>query len=150
MYATVQDMTARFGDAEMRNLTDRTQPRAGAIQAAVADVALREASSEADSYLAARYAVPLLAPYPERLVGAVCDIARFSLWTEAREDVVLRAEAARAWLKDVAKGLVALGVPSAQAEPAGATSSDGVAFSAPCRPFATDNLADFASQIGGF
>jgi phage gp36-like protein len=81
------------------------------IDTATQDVALSAASSLADSYLNARFALPLRS-YGRDLTRAVVHIASYDLMVirgynpESGSDVVIkeRAEAARAWLEKIAEG----------------------------------------------
>ena len=109
-YCVVQDLVDRFGAAEMAQLTDREHGTT--LDSAAAQRAISDASSEMDSYLASRYRLPLPAAPPVLLV--VCaDLARYLLYKDApTEEVRQRAEDARAWLKDLAKGYAHLDLPS--------------------------------------
>lgn len=71
--------------------------------------ALDSASGVTDGYLAARFNLPLVAPFPPDLVQAVCSIAAYTLLSrrgynpEAGSDqnVRLRYEDAMKWCRDV-------------------------------------------------
>lgn len=76
---------------------------------------LDTASGTADSYLRARYAVPIPAPYPRELAGAVAAIAAFDLlcslgFNPQEFDSVYQArrDSALQWLRDVSSGKAAL------------------------------------------
>ncbi len=128
-YATLADLTARFGDEELTQLTDRLG--AGVVDAAVAGAALAEAEAEIDAYLAGRHALPL-ATVPPILVRIACDIARYRLATDAPlEEVRKRYEDARRLLENLAAGRVTLGLPAVD-QPAVV---GGVAVSAPVAMF---------------
>ncbi|MDR3152888.1 MAG: DUF1320 domain-containing protein [Deltaproteobacteria bacterium] len=105
-YATRIDMAERYGESEMKGL------EAGKIATTVA-AALADASAEADSYLAARYVLPLPdgKAYPS-LRWAVCDMARYRLWEAKPKDeedtVAVRYRRAVSWLQEVAAGDAAL------------------------------------------
>jgi len=110
MYAIQSDMQARFGEAELLRLTDLTGT--GQVDEAAVTVALTDASSLIDGYLAGRYPLPL-AHVPSALVPICCDIARHRLYGEqAPEQIGKRFEAALAFLKSVGKGELALGLAS--------------------------------------
>src|SRR5574341_1516172 len=102
-YAVKQDMIDRFGDVELKQLTDRT----GAIDTiddTVLGKALADADAEINGYLAGRYTLPL-ASTPLILVGMACDIARFRLYKpQATEEVRQRYEDAIKYLTKVAEG----------------------------------------------
>ncbi|EFL52023.1 protein of unknown function DUF1320 [Solidesulfovibrio fructosivorans JJ]] len=104
MYASLDDMTAAFGTDELLAITDRDNT--GAVDAALAENALARAASEADSYLARRYAVPVADPVPPVLTAAVCDIARYRLTggLASETDTILeRYRQALEWLTRVAE-----------------------------------------------
>jgi phage gp36-like protein len=115
-YATQADMEARFGVDELTQLTDRVG--AGVPDAAIVARSLADADAEIDGYLATRYALPL-ATVPSMLARIACDIARYRLWEDrASEEVRRRYEDARRILESIAKGMVSLGLPEANAAPA--------------------------------
>ncbi|OLN30442.1 Mu-like prophage protein GP36 [Desulfovibrio sp. DV] len=131
MYATLDDMTAVFGLDELVAITDRDHT--DAVDAGLAEAALTRASSEADSYLARRYAVPV-SPVPPVLTAAVCDIARYRLTggpASETDPILERYRQAIKWLERVADGkadLPGLSLP-------GQGSTAGVAFSTGRRVF---------------
>lgn len=107
-YATPDDLVAAFGLDEVIAVTDRENT--GQVDATVALEALNRASSEADSYLAARYPLPL-AEVPPALLTAVCDMARYRLtggMATETDTIVERYRAAVSWLRDVAAGRAVL------------------------------------------
>lgn len=127
-YATMADLQARFGAAE---LTQRTDPDALAINEAAVERALDDAHADADGALALVYALPLAgctkpAPVPgdvqatvqvapPQLTRWVCDLARAYLWqNELLPDdhpVAQAANAARRQLQLVAAGKLAISCP---------------------------------------
>lgn len=135
-YATVQDLVDRFGAVELAQLTDRA---AGAtLDSAVAQRALDDASGEMDSYLGARYSLPL-GTTPAVLKAACSDIARYRLYEDrATEEVRSRYEDARAWLRDLAKGLASLDLGPASATPP----ANRASFQATGRIFTRGSLSD--------
>jgi phage gp36-like protein len=115
-YATQADLETRFGVDELTQLTDRTG--AGVPDAGIVARALSDADAEIDGYLASRYALPL-ATVPPVLARIACDIARYRLWEDrASEEVRRRYEDARRALESIAKGVISLGLPEANAAPA--------------------------------
>lgn len=109
MYATVEDMTAAFGERECRALSGRGG--AQDTDVAVITTALEQASAEIDGYLLARYPVPF-ADHARVLRGRCCDIARYQLCgagTRMTEAVRFRYEDAIRFLERVADGRVGLG-----------------------------------------
>ena len=98
MYATEDDMVARFGAEEMSDLSSMSD----LVQA------LRDASEEAQSYVAVRYHPPL-PNVPAPLVSATCDIARYRMYKDrATEQVKERYEAQVKWLTRVSDGKAVL------------------------------------------
>ena len=138
-YATQQDLVARFGTAELAQLTD---PAAGAvIDAAVVARALADASAEIDTRLAARYALPLAA-VPAVLVRVAADVARYYLWdARATEQVRNRYKDAAALLDKIGSGAVQLPGAAVLAAAAGAVA---VAARSPARQFGTALLDAFS------
>lgn len=113
IYATQDDLIARFGETELVQLTDRASD--GVVDVAYLDVSITEAQAEVDSYIGAIYDLPLLT-VPVSLVTATCNIARYRLYNQqATEEVKIRYEDTIRWLRDVARGLASLGLPSTQA-----------------------------------
>lgn len=107
-YATLADLIAAFGEHEVIAVTDRTNT--GLVDSAVALEALERASSEADTYLAVRYPLPLPS-VPKALVAAVCDMARYRLtgaMATETDPIADRYKAAVAWLKSMAEGKAVL------------------------------------------
>lgn len=109
-YATQQDMINRYGEREVRLLTDRDN--LGAINAAVLAYALTQADAELDGYLQGRFSLPL-ASVPVLLVGIACDIARYRLaGTDIRETDPIRTRYKDAikLLTSISKGELQLGL----------------------------------------
>ena len=107
-YATLQNLTDRFGEDEILRLSDRD--RSGDIDATVVAGKLADADAEIDGYLAGRYTLPLPV-VPEALRRIACDIARYHLYDDrATEQVAKRYDDAIRFLKMVSKGDVQLGV----------------------------------------
>lgn len=116
MYATSTDMINRFGSHELVLLSNK-DTRAETINQAVLDTALQDAGHRINGYLAGRYPLPL-ATVPAVLVVLCCDLARHQLYDDkAPEAVLARYEAAIAFLEDVGKGKLGLGVNAEGASP---------------------------------
>lgn len=113
-YATPEEFISRFGQQEALELTNLEDPNAASVDLLVLQDALDDASSLIDGYIQARVQLPLhQSAYPKTLIWACCDIARFQMDRDrTREEVRLRYEDRMAWLKDVSKGLVNLGLDS--------------------------------------
>lgn len=112
-YAAQADLVDRFGDTELRQITDTAGT--GQIDAAATERALGDANSEINAALAGRYALPL--PHvPLLLTRIACDLARESLYTDSVTDTVKdRAAIARKLLKSIATGESNLELPAAPA-----------------------------------
>jgi phage gp36-like protein len=140
MYASVAAFRERFDRPDNPELTQLTggdivdEPRL--------EQALLEASGEMDDGFRARYAVPLRG-YADstaaRLTQVCCDIARYRLWSAAAsEEVVRRYTQAADWLRDIAKGTLAL-----DAAPPGGGSAGTPAYTAPEPTFSRTTLSDY-------
>lgn len=114
-YATVTDMQQRYGEAELRQLSDNASPRTGAVNVAVVQNALDDASAWIDSYLAGRYAVPITDAGALTVMRLhCCGEARFLLMTTHPDEVAIAAHAERAaFFGAIAKGQIALIAPTA-------------------------------------
>lgn len=109
-YATAASLAERFGEREIIQLTDRDG--FGVLDAARAAQVIAEVEAEVDGYLGRRYRLPL-ATVPPLVTRLVCDLAREALYTDApTETVTARAATARRILRDIASGVVELGLPS--------------------------------------
>ena len=111
-YATLTNMQTRFGSDAVLLVSDRDGD--GIADTGVIDGALDDATEEIDSYLAAKYQLPL-ATVPGVIERYCCDIAMYLLsdtadvLTEERKN---RYEKAVSWLSKLAKGIVSLGLES--------------------------------------
>lgn len=119
-YATLADMTARFGEEELVHLSAAPGGLDGPPVAAKVTVALNDATALVDSYLRRRYLVPLVAPIPAEIVRAACVLARFDLahgdQREPTEQMRLARKEVIAWLERLSEGSSLLdGVPTAPA-----------------------------------
>lgn len=129
-YAAIDDLVSRFGESEIIQLTDREV--SGALDDAVAQQALDDASAEIDGYLQSRYTLPL-ATVPAALARVCADIARYRLYDDhASEQIRDRYRDAIRWLEGVSRGNVSLGLADDGSAPtSGGTANvvaDGRAF----------------------
>ena len=109
-YADKAMMVARFGEAELIELTDR-DGCADAIVEAVLDAALADAAADIDAYLGGRYPLPL-ASVPRVLHRHACDLARYYLYDNRLDDshpAARRYHATIRLLEQMANGRVQLG-----------------------------------------
>lgn len=116
-YASLTDLTRLASTGRLIELTDRDDQ--GQIDTVVVDQALDDATQLIDSYLAARYTLPL-ATVPEVLRQVCARIAYRALHIEQVPEKVAHDHAAdRKWLEAVAAGTVVLagssGTPPATA-----------------------------------
>lgn len=139
-YATLADLTDRYGAALLVALTDRADPPAGAIDGAVVARALADTDALIDGHLAGRYALPL-AEVPPLLRDVALAVAIWKLHTYA-PDPKIEADYRDALrlLRDVAAGAVRL--PVAGAEPAG-TGASGARATDRDRPLTAETLRGF-------
>ena len=125
-YATLVDLQARFGEAELR---ERTDPDALTINEAAVERALDDAHADADGALALVYALPLAgctkpAPVPgnpsaveyvvpPQLMRICCDVARYYLHDNLapEHEVYLRFKGAERELQAIAEGKTVLSCP---------------------------------------
>ncbi len=144
MYATVADMTARFGETQMIRLSRPEDRTADTIDAVKVETAITDACAVIDGYIRGRYLVPIAAP-PAEIVRAACILARYDLaqgehtdpsdeMTKGRADVIK-------WLESIAKELVNLDVPAAM--PAGPAVGSGPRMSDRERIMSLDSLRGF-------
>lgn len=104
-YCTRSDLENRFGSDV---LADLEYGRPNAVAEAIAD-----ASSLIDSYIGARYSLPLTT-VPATLVSAARDLVRYSLDVDPTDAVKDRRSQAVDYLKALASGKATLGIPQAQ------------------------------------
>jgi len=120
-YCTRADMVDRFGEQEVADL------EAGRSNAM--DEAIDDAAALIDSYIGARYSLPLLAA-PVQLLSISRDLVRYSLDMVPDETVRQRRDYAIKYLESLAAGRATLGIPQAS-EPAGSDTAEMI--SAPTR-----------------
>lgn len=137
-YATAADLNRRITQSELIRLTDETD--SGQVNQATIDAALEAADTEIDSYLAARYSLPLADPQP-LLVGLAVDIAIWNLYAmddsgvpENRKD---RYQAAVKALERLSTGKQTLGEMEEVA-----SGGDAAVFSGPDRLFSRTTMKD--------
>lgn len=110
-YATQQDIIDRYGQEDLLVVADRDND--GNVDPDVVDEALADATAEIDTWLAAKYDLPLPST-PSVLVRLCVDITIYRLSSEAglaSEMRRQRYEDAVRLLKGIAKGEASLGLP---------------------------------------
>ena len=140
MYSTLDDIKKLLPEETIIQLTD--DEGLGTINQDRVDEAIKTADAEINGYCAVRYAVPF-ATVPALVKGLSVEIAIYYLHTRRTvpEKIEKRYEKAVARLKDIARGLLALGVDPPPAAPAtgGAESNKPVND----RVFTRDTLKEF-------
>ncbi|EBD5953418.1 DUF1320 domain-containing protein [Salmonella enterica] len=106
LYASAQDMRDRYG-----NLDDLLrQPGTDDLNERKLTQALNDAGALVDSYLAAKYSLPL-AVVPQVLVQHCCTVAFYYLCDEQPSDQARdRYREALTWLREVKNGGISIGV----------------------------------------
>ena len=118
-YTTQDALILRFTEDELKAVAGRGDD--SEIDAAVVAKAITDASGTIDSYIGARYALPL-ATVPDQIKSAAEDLARYQLYTvECPALVKERRDQVIAWLRDISTGKATLGVSTP--EPADAAQS---------------------------
>jgi phage gp36-like protein len=123
-YATAADMSARYGERELIELTD---PDLTAVNLEKVALKLADAQAFADGFIARVYRLPLqgcakpqvtpgVTEYacPPQLTRIVCDVARYYLYDDGlspEHEVYLRFKAAEKELKAIAEGATVLTCP---------------------------------------
>jgi phage gp36-like protein len=139
-YIDQQGMVERFGEDEIKRLTDRQ--RTGSIDAEVLAAAIQDAQSEVDAYTSSRYTVPL-AVVTDAVKRTTADIARYRLYDEKCPDTVRnRYQEAIAFLNAVAGGRATLGNGPSGESAGGSAAIETVRTSAD-RKFSLDKLQGY-------
>ena len=110
MYCTLADIQDQLDDQVIIELTD--DAGAGTIDTAVVDRAVEDADAEVNGYCATRFSVPF-SPVPPRIRAISVDIAIYNLFSRRQavpEERQTRYDNAKAYLANIAKGLVSPGV----------------------------------------
>ena len=139
-YCDLTGLSARFGEDEITALTDRADT--GAVDTDVAQQALDDATEEINSYLAARYPLPL-SETPSLLVRLCADIARYLLMdNRVTEEVEKRYDRAVQTLRHIAAGKAELNLSTGQNAATGSLDF-AVCKDDSDRIFTSDTLKDF-------
>lgn len=145
-YATPAQVIERYDEHTITTIADRDND--GSPDTAVLERALADASAEIDTYLAAKYDLPL-ASTPEVLTRLASDIALYRLASEAdrgTDERRQRYEDAVALLRRLASGEASLGLPSPGA-PSRAYTSVGSVTGRP-RRFTRETMRGLAGGAG--
>lgn len=139
-YATLEELTDRFGQRLLLQLTDRASPPSGTIDQAIVDRALTDTDAVIDGYLGGVYQLPL-ATTPPLVVDLALAIAIYKLHTFAPDPKIADdySQALKTLLQ-ISQGTVKL--PAAGIEPE-AKSTSGVRTNDRERPFTPCNLKGY-------
>lgn len=139
-YATLQQLTDRYGTAMLVDLTDRAVVATGVIDTSVVDRALADADELINGYLFKRYTLPL-ATVPGLITVIAAGIAIWALHIGTpNEKITEDYKAAMRNLDNIAKGTV--GIPAAGVEPS-SSGSTGARITDRERPLTAENLTGF-------
>lgn len=138
-YATKQGMIDRYGETDLIELTDRTEPYTGAIVDSRLDRAMADADQEVDSYLRTRYELPL-ASVPDIVTRLASDIAFYLLHHgRATEEVEKRYQNAVKVLRSISKREMDIGI----AEDDVPSNDMPIRVDSPGRVFTDETLEDY-------
>ncbi|NCM96148.1 MAG: DUF1320 domain-containing protein [Rhodobacterales bacterium] len=139
-YATLQQLTDRYGERMLIGLTDRVEEPTGAVVTAVIDRALADTDALIDGYLQARYILPMVAT-PPLLADLAQAIAIYKLHTFAPDPKIETdyKDALRS-LQQIANGMIRLPVAGVEPEAQGGS---GARLTDRERPMTAENLKGF-------
>ena len=139
-YCTLAQLTDRYGQPMLIDLTDREEPLTGAIVVGVVDRALADADATIDGYLKGRIQLPLIATPPLLAdlaqVIAVYKLHRNTVSEKVRQDY----EDAMRSLREIANGAIRLDVAGVEPTSSGAS---GVRVTDRERDLTTDSMKGF-------
>ncbi|WP_054006439.1 gp436 family protein [Cypionkella psychrotolerans] len=139
-YATQANLTERFGEAMLVNLTDRAAVATGQIDPSVIARALTDADALIDGKLGTRYILPL-ATVPPLVIDIAMKLAIYSLHiTEPDKKITKDYDDALKLLAEIGSGAVR--IPAAGIEPASSGAS-GVMTTDRARPFTEETMKGF-------
>ncbi|MCP4259091.1 MAG: DUF1320 domain-containing protein [Planctomycetes bacterium] len=84
-YSTLTDIKKVIPEDTIIQLTDDTGN--AAVDTVKVDEAIAQADGEIDTYVGAKYTVPLSVPIPDIIRGISCDIAIYKLYKRRMEDI---------------------------------------------------------------
>jgi phage gp36-like protein len=139
-YATLEQLTDRYGEQMLVLLTDRGPVATGTIDITVVDRALADTDAMIEGFLTDRYVLPLAETPP--LLSAMAQ--RIAIWELHRHNPNDKIEKdykeAMAFLDRIGKGIVRLSV--AGVEPV-TTNSGGARITDRERPLTAENMKGF-------
>lgn len=139
-YATLDQLTDRFGSEMLISLTDRAPVPTGEIDTDVVDRALAGTDAEIDGFLRPRYVLPL-AEVPPLIEELALTIAIYKLHRYAPDPKIDEDyKMARRSLEGISKG--AIRIPAEGVEPE-ASDTTGARITDRERPFTEANMKGF-------
>lgn len=141
MYIVQADLLSQISEHQLVQLTD--DEKTGLVVDARVDEAIGSAEAEVNGYVATRYAVPVAAPAPDLIKKLSITITVYLLYRRRQrvpDDVRTAYEDAIAMLKDIARGVITLGIDPPPAESTKASAGE---VSGPERIFSRDKLGSF-------
>lgn len=144
-YATVEDMVEAFGEREIRQLSNPSNPAAQEINQAEVEAKIRRAQALVDGYLVGRAPALPLSPVPELIKGLVLDLARYYLdRVQPRETVTDRHNQALKQLMAIREGKLDLGLtPEPNAQPIAPSEDAGPLIDSPAPLFTDGTLSGY-------
>jgi phage gp36-like protein len=140
-YATLAQLTDRYGERMLLQLSDRSTPPSGVIDTSVVDRALANTDAMIDGYLAGRYVLPL-AETPPLLSGLAQEIAIYKLHPfQPDPKIEQEYKDALSQLDKISKGTIRL--PLATIGEPVVTGADGVVAIDRERDFTPENMTGF-------
>lgn len=119
MYATIDDMIARFGRVEVTRLSQTEDRVTDEIDKTKVERAIGDATAIVDGYLRGRYQVPVTNP-PADLIRATCIIARYDMaksdCSDPTDQMQKDYDDVMKWLGEIQKGIVKLACETAAEE----------------------------------
>ncbi|TDE40928.1 gp436 family protein [Antarcticimicrobium sediminis] len=139
-YTSQSDLTDRYGESLLIDLTDRAATPTGAVVTATVDRALADTDAMIDGYISGRYVLPLAETPP-----LIADLAQMiAIWKlhvyEPNPKIEADYKAAVRSLEGIASGTIRL--PVAGVEPEG-TGGGGARVTDRERPMTETNLKGF-------
>ena len=155
MYASPESFIVSYGRQEALEISNLEDPAAEEVNFIRLADALSKASLEIDSYLGARYEVPVDSPTPPLLQSCCLAIARYRLDTyRRRDDVAEEYKQTIGQLEKMATGRIALVREDSQLVPPKALSQDrafgDASFKAGDRIWTRGKLAHYQRSYGRF
>ncbi|WP_121064727.1 gp436 family protein [Chachezhania antarctica] len=139
-YATLDQLTDRFGEQMLVSLTDRAAVATGSIDMDVVDRALADTDAEIDGFLRPRYMLPL-AEVPPLIADLALAVAIYKLHRYEPDPKIQKDyELARRSLEGISRG--AMRIPAAGIEPE-TSDGTGARMTDRERPFTETNMKGF-------